>query len=200
MTQSCRTMVFAVVGLCALVAGMAGTRAAAQGAAKIPAWVRPGLVVVYDGVSAFVANGRFSQGIQIVMTTRVTAVANGVVAAVTNVQTVGSPIGGAHLWRCTAGGLCQGDATGMNNHFWVDVAHPAGSWQGPNGEPYRVIGQAPYRYGQRTWAGVGMSYSNPASGTQYVLTYDAATGLVLQYSETNPAQQVHIYMRSATGM
>ena len=51
----------------------------AQGAPQIPTWVHPGVTVVYDADSAFVQNGRFTQGIRTVMTTRVNSVSGGVV-------------------------------------------------------------------------------------------------------------------------
>ena len=170
--------------------------AVAQTAATIPAWVHPGLVVTYDGVSAFVNNGRFSQGIRVVMTTRVISVAAGKVSGVTNVQTVGTPIGGSHSWTCNAAGSCATDMTGLAGKFWVDPAHPADSARGPNGEPYTVMGQAPYSYGGRSWSATTMSYQNPATGVQFMIIFDSKTGLVLAYSETSPGQQVHTYFRS----
>jgi len=189
----------AAVGLSAIGLAVAAPQGMAQTGPTIPAWIHPGLVVVYDGVSAFVRNGRFTQGVREVMTTRVTSVAGNQVSAITNMQTVGAPIGGNHAWICDAAGNCRSDATGLNNKFWVDIAHPADSVKGPNGEPYRVLGQAPYSYGGRTWTGVGMSYVNPATGVQLMLTYDARTGLILQYSETSPSEQVHIYFRTMSG-
>ncbi len=92
--------------LLTIILALCVSTAPAQTAATIPAWVQPGLVVAYDGVSAFVRNGRFSQGIRVVMTTRVTSVSGNKVSGVTQVQTVGSPIGGRHSWTCTAAGNC----------------------------------------------------------------------------------------------
>ncbi len=171
----------------------------AQNGPIIPAWVHPGLVVIYDGVSAFVTNGRFSQGVQVVMTTRVTSVNAGQVAGVTQIQTVGAPIGGSHAWTCNAAGVCRGDATGMNGKFWVDPANPTASVRGPNGEPFTLMGSAPYTVRGKTWAGTTLAYQNPASGWQIVTTYDTKTGLVLAYAENSPSEQVHTYFRSMNG-
>ena len=162
----------------------------------IPVWIKPGMTVAYDGVSAFVNNGRFSQGVQVVMATRVTSVSENMVSGVTQIQTVGTPLVSNHAWTCTAAGNCRSDMPGFSGKFWVDPAHPTESVQGRNGEPYMLVGRAPYSYGGRTWSGATLSYQNPATGWQYVLTFDVKTGLVLAYSETSPGQQVHTYFRS----
>jgi hypothetical protein len=171
----------------------------AQNGPTIPEWVRPGLVVVYDGVSAFVSNGRFTQGIQIVLTTRVNTVAGGQVAGVTQVQTVGSPVGGTHAWTCNAAANCTTDATGFHGKFWVDPANPTASIRGANGETYSIMGSAPYSYNGKTWAATTMSYQNPATGWQLMCIFETKTGLMLAYSETSPAQQAHTYYRSMNG-
>ncbi|MFZ0818732.1 MAG: hypothetical protein WAM91_01590 [Candidatus Acidiferrales bacterium] len=173
--------------------------ASAQNGPVIPAWVHVGVTVMYDGVSAFISNGRPAQPVQVVMTTRVTAVGGGQVSAVTLVQTVGTPLRGSHAWTCNAAGICRGDATGMNNKFWVDPANPAASARGPNGEPYTVMGNSPYSYGGKTWAATTMSYQNPANGVQYMCVFETKTGLIVAYSESNPTQQVHTYLRSVSG-
>lgn len=172
----------------------------AQNAPTIPAWVHPGVTVMYDGVSAFLQNGRFSQGIQVVMTTRVNSVAGGLVNGVTNVQTVGSPVGGAHAWSCNAAGACRADATQLNGQFWVDPANPTASKRGGNGEPFSLMGNAPYNVAGKTWAATTMSYSNPATGVQYMCIFETKTGLILAYAEISPAQQVHTYLRSVSGL
>jgi hypothetical protein len=184
---------------CILVVGavvLAGNSLAAQNAPAIPAWVKPGVTVVYDAVSAFVQNGRFTQGVQAVMTTRVNSVTANQVNGVTNMQTVGSPIGGTHAWVCNAAGVCRGDATGMNGKFWVDPENPTASIRGPNNEPFSLMGSAPYSYGGRTWAATTMSYSNPATGVQYMCVFETKSGLILASAETYPTQQVHAYFRS----
>ncbi len=182
--------------LLTIILALCVSTAPAQTAATIPAWVQPGLVVAYDGVSAFVRNGRFSQGIRVVMTTRVTSVSGNKVSGVTQVQTVGSPIGGRHSWTCTAAGNCISDMGGFSGKFWVDPAHPTDSVRGPNGEPFSVVGRGPYSYGGRSWSGVTLTYQNPATGWQYLLIFDSNTGLILAYSENSPGQQVHTYFRS----
>lgn len=170
-----------------------------QNGPAIPAWVHPGLVVSYDGISAFVNNGRFSQGIQTVITTRVTAVSGGRVSGITQIQTVGSPVGGRHAWTCTAAADCASDVSGFNGKFWVDPANPIASIKGANDERYSMTGKGPYSYRGRTWNATTISYQNPSTGWQLVCTFDSQTGLILAYSETSPGEQVHIYFRSMSG-
>jgi hypothetical protein len=168
----------------------------AQTAPTVPAWVRPGLIVAYDGLSAFVNNGRFTQGIQVLMTSRVTSVSENNVAASTQVQTVGTPLLSTHAWVCNAAGNCKTDATGFSLKFWVDPDDPTSSARGAHGEPYTVVGKGPYTYAGRTWAATTMSYQNKDTGWQLMITFETKTGLVLAYSEVSPGQQVHIYFRS----
>lgn len=165
----------------------------------IPSWIRPGQVVVYDGDSAFVSNGRFTQGIRVVMTTKVNSSSSTQVSGITNVQTVGSPIGGTHAWNCNAGGYCTSDSSGLNGQFWVDPANPTASKRGANGETYALKGTGPYTLNGKTWSGTLMTYENAATGVQLVCTFDSATGLILQYSESSPSEQVHTYFRSMSG-
>jgi hypothetical protein len=172
----------------------------AQNAPTIPAWVHPGVTVIYDAVSAFVQNGRYTQGVQIVMTTRVNSVAGGLVNGVTNTVTVGSGIAGNHAWVCNAGGVCRGDATGINGQFWVDPASPAASKRGGNGETFSFMGSGPYTYNGKTWAASTISYQNPATGVQLMCVFETKSGLIIAYSETSPAQQVHTYLRSVSGI
>ena len=167
-----------------------------QNAPVIPTWIQPGVVVAYDGVSAFVNNGRFSQGIQVVMTTRVTAVGGNKVSGITQLQTVGSPIGGRHAWTCTATADCTSDMPGFSGKFWVDPSNPLASIKGANGERYSMVGKGPYSYRGRSWDATTISYQNPATGWQLVCTFESRSGLVLAYSETSPGQQVHTYFRS----
>jgi hypothetical protein len=155
--------------------------------------------VAYDGVSSFISNGRPAQPVKVVMTTRVTSVNGGQVTGVTQIQTVGTPLVGRHLWTCNAAGVCQSDATGMNGKFWLDPANPTASARGPNGEVYTLIGNSPYSYGGKTWAARTMSYQNPASGVQSMCVFETKTGLIVAYSEGSPSQQVHTYLRSVSG-
>lgn len=170
-----------------------------QAGPVIPAWVHPGLVVSYDGVSAFVNNGRFSQGIQTVMTTRVMSVSGNRVAGVTQMQTVGTPIGGRHTWTCTAAADCTSDMPGFSGKFWVDPANPIASIKGANGERYSFVGKGPYSYRGRSWNATTISYQNPSTGWQLVCTFESQTGLILAYSETSPGEQVHIYFHAMSG-
>ena len=170
-----------------------------QDGPTIPGWIKPGVVVIYDAVSAFVNNGRFSQGIQTVLTTRVMSVNGNRVFGRTNAQTVGSPIGGTHAWSCTAAAQCTTDASTLSGQFWVDPAHPTQSIHGANGEIYSIVGHGPYTYGGHTWDAVMLSSQNPPTGVQLTTTGEAKTGLVLAHSEVTPAQQVHVYFRSMRG-
>src|SRR5215469_14347923 len=138
-----------------------------QNAPAVPAWVHPGVVVSYDAVSAFVNNGRFSQGIQTVITTRVTAVSGNQVSGITQLQTVGTPIGARAAWSCNAAGNCtSSDATGVNGKFWIDPANPTGSIMGAHGERFSLMGKGPYSLHGQTWNAGTLSYSNPATGWQ----------------------------------
>jgi hypothetical protein len=199
--KKCRLAVFtAMICLCALALAIVSPQSVAQNAAVLPAWMRPGIVVVYDTISAFVRNGRFEQGIQTVMTTKVNSISGGIVNGVTNVSTVGTGIGGTHQWACNAAGNCQTDASTLSGQFWIDINHPASSTRGANGEIYKVMGQAPYSNTRgQTWTAVTLSFQNPSTGGQLTTIYDAKTGLVLLHSEVSPAQQVHVYFRTITG-
>jgi hypothetical protein len=168
----------------------------AQNAPAIPAWIHPGLGVTYDGDSAFVTNGRFSQGIRVVITTKVNSSSGTQVSGVTAIQTVGTPVGQQHSWNCNASGNCTGDLAGFSGQFWVDPVNPTASMHGPNGEPYTLKGTGPYTLNGKTWSGTMLVYENSASKVQYVCTFDSKTGLVLQYSESSPSEQVHTFFRS----
>jgi hypothetical protein len=185
-----RQILVIVFSLAVLISGVGG-----QNGPTIPSWVHPGLTVSYDGVSASIANGRPSQSVQVVMTTRVTAVAGNRVSATTQLQTVGTPLRSTHPWTCTSTGNCNTDATGMSGQFWVDPANPTGSAHGAHGEPYTINGHSPYSYGGHTWDATTMSYNNPATGWQLFMVFETKTGLVLAYAETSPAQQVHTYFK-----
>lgn len=171
----------------------------ADNAPTIPSWIHQSLIVTYDGDSAFVTNGRFSQGIRVVMTTKVNSSSSTQVSGITSVQTVGSPIGGTHAWNCNASGYCTSDSSGLNGQFWVDPANPTASKRGANGETYTLKGTGPYTLNGKTWTGTLMVYENAASGVQLVCTFDSKSGLILQYSESSPSEQVHTYFRSTSG-
>jgi len=189
-------MKYLAIAVTILVAVSTATVSAQYGPA-IPAWVKPGLVVTYDGVSAFVNQyGRFKQGIQVVMTTRVNSVSGGRVSGVTQTQTVGTPLRGKFAWVCNAAADCTSDMPGTHGKFWVDPDHAVDSVKGPNGEPFKVVGQGPYSYNGRSWTATMLSYQNPQTGVQINTTFDTKSGLILAHSENSPAEQVHIYFRS----
>ena len=191
---TCIACVLVVAAICATVHSVR-----AQNAPTIPTWIHPGLVVTYDGDSAAVTNGRFSQAIRVVVTTKVNSSSATQVSGVTSIQTVGTPVGQTHSWNCNASGNCASDLPGFSGQFWVDPANPTASTHGPHGEPYTVKGTAPYTLNGKTWTGTMLVYENAASKVQYVCTFDSKTGLVLQYSESNPSEQVHTFYRSMTG-
>jgi len=174
-----------------------GAAVSAQNGPVIPAWVKPGLVLTYDAVSAFVTpRGRFDQPVQILMTTRVTSVSEGRVTATTHFQNVGAPLSADHAWSCDASSNCVMDETQFHGKFWVDPNRAADSVKGPFGEPFRVVGQGPYTYAGKTWDSTMLAYQNPQTGVEYVVSYETRTGLILASSETSPRQQVHAYFRS----
>jgi hypothetical protein len=188
-----RFLIPILIVLCAL------TTVTGQNSPVIPAWVHPGVVVTYDGVSAFVNNGRFSQGIQTLITTRINSISGGKVAGVTQIQTVGTLLSGRHAWSCDAAGNCTADATGFVGKFWIDPANPTASIRGANGERFSLIGKGPYSLRGRSWNAATLNYNNPATGWNIVCIFDSKTGLVLAYSETSPGEQVHTYFRSMSG-
>ena len=168
----------------------------AQPSPSIPAWVHPGLTLVYDGESGAKQNGRYVQAIRVVMVTRVRTASSLAVAAVSQVQTVGAPVGGTIAWMCNASGMCRTRKPGFNAKFWVDPANPAGSVQGPSGEPFTVVGTNVYAVAGKRWNATTMSYQNPSTGWKLLLVFETKTGLVLAYTETNPAEEVHLTFRS----
>jgi len=188
----------AIAGI--LLIALLGTTLTAENRAVIPAWVRPGLVVTYDSVSAFVNQyGQFSQGVRIIMTTRVKSVSDGRVFGSTHIQTVGSPIEGTHEWSCNAAADCIKDETGLHGKFWVDPDHPTDSVKGPFGEIFSVVGKAPYSRNGHDWNAMMLTYKNPDTRVAYDITYEEKTGLILASSEINPGQQVHAYFVSMAG-
>ncbi len=194
--KSLAATVGCVFGLALAVAAV--NCAIAQNGPSIPAWVHPGVVVAYDGISSFVSAGRPTQPVQVVETTRVNSLSGGVVAGISQIQSVGTPVGQTHAWSCNAAGVCQTDATGFNGKFWVDPANPTGSMRGPNGEQFRVMGSSPYSYGGKTWAATTMAYQG--NGVTFMCIFETKTGLIVAYSETYPTQQTHTYLRSTSGM
>jgi hypothetical protein len=167
----------------------------AQTGPTIPGWIHPGLTVMYNGDSAFVQNGRYVQPVQLVLTTRVNSVSSTAVSALTQFQTVGTPLVNRVTWSCNAAGNCQSSAAGFSGQFWVDPNAPTASSHGVNGEPYSIMGQGPYNVAGKTWAATTMTYQNPASGVQLSTVFETKTGLVLAHAENSPAQQAHVFLR-----
>ena len=165
------------------------TLAGAQMRPSTPNWVRPGLVVMYDGGARFM--GPHPSALTLVETTRVQSVSNGRVTGSSNLRNGANPMQNNFNWTCMEGGACDTYPA----RFWVDPQNPTASIHGPNGEPFTVMGRSPSTYGGRTWDGTTMVYQNPASGTQYMVIFDTASGLILAYSESTPAQQTFKHLR-----
>jgi len=164
-------------------------------AALIPSWVQPGVTVVYDGVSSGVQDGQPVNGVQALITLRVTGVSGNTVRGTVEVfnPTLGLPVQlPSNEWSCTDGQVCS-------SRFWVDPANPAGSVKGPNGEPYTEGGPVPYTspFGGPAVSGTNvLYYQNPDSHVEYHMTYQARTGLVVAYAEVYPSQRTYYYFRS----
>jgi hypothetical protein len=192
------TAAFTSVLILAL-AGAAVHSARAQSAPVIPAWIHPGLAVIYDGDAAYVKNGILSPGATVAVTTQVNSVKGNEVFGVTTIQVAGSPAGQKHTWTCSAAERCTSDMPGFSGMFWVDPANPTASIKGPNGEPYSMRGNAPYTRNGMTWAATTISYQNQSTQVQYMCIFETKTGLYLAYSESSPGGQVHTYFRSMSG-
>jgi len=193
---------YAATFICALAIAFPGVTihsVGAQSAPVIPSWIHSGLIVIYDGESAFVKAGKLTPGAAVVVTTQITASDPKQVSGNTQIQSVGAPIGQKHNWTCDATEHCTSDLPGFSGVFWVDPANPTASIRGPNGEQYAMKGNAPYTRNGKTWAATSISYENPANGVQYACIFEAKTGLYLAYSESTPAGQVHTYFRSMSG-
>lgn len=192
MSSSQGVTVLVIRCVTALLVLCSGVAVAATGP-TIPAWVHPGLQIVYNGLSASKVNGTYAQPIRVVIVSRVHAVTPNGVAAESLVETPGGPAGGEILWSCNAAGTCRSNREGFNGKFWVDPAHPVDSVAGPNGEQYAIVGRGPYRLGGKVWNATTMSYQNAATGWKSMIVFETKTGLVLAYSEANPSEEVHEY-------
>src|SRR5262249_42859284 len=70
----------------------------------------------------------------------------------------------------------------------------------PNGQLFSVIpGTAPFTVAGRTWNAVTMTSANTGSGVQFQVVFDANSGLILDYSEHYPTQEVVLLLRGLTG-
>jgi hypothetical protein len=167
----------------------------AQTGPTIPSWIHSGLTVMYNGDSAFVQNGRHVQPVQLILTTRVNSVSSTAVSALTQIQTVGTPLVNRVTWTCNAAGNSQSSAAGFSGQFWVDPNAPTASTHGANGEPYSITGQGPYNIAGKTWAATTMTYQNQASGVRLTTIFETKSGLVLAHAENFPTQQAHVFLR-----
>jgi len=159
--------------------------------AAVPSWVQPGVVVSYDGYSAFVQGGQYQSPVQTVVTMETVSVAGNSVSGTTFVSGPGAPgVMQSYPWTCVEGGACEW-------RYWVDPSNPTGSVKGPNGEVFSVVGSAPYSYGgYAVQDATMMAYENAQTGVEYHITFETRTGLVLAYAEKYPSQQTFLYINS----
>ena len=153
------------------------------------------MTVAYDGVSSGVQNGQPINGVQVILTLRVTEVSGNTVRGTVEVfnPTLGLPVQlPSNEWSCTDGQVCS-------SRFWVDPTNPAGSAKGPNGEPYTEGGPVDYHSPLGGPAVTGTNvlyYQNADTQVEYHMTYQARTGLVVAYAEIYPTQRTYYYFRS----
>jgi len=163
--------------------------------AAVPSWVQPGVVVAYDGVSSGIQNGQPVNGVQTLITLRVTSVSGNTVTGTTEVT---NPQIDPSIWHLDYQWTCV-DGTTCDWRFWVDPANPTSSVKGPNGEPYTIGGPVTYQSplgGQPVTGTYVMYYSNADTHVEYHLTYEARTGLIAAYAEKYPTQQTYLYLKS----
>jgi len=175
---------------------LAAAEASAQQPPAVPTWVRPGLVVTYTGDSAYMRNGAVTQPIAVTMTTRVTSVSGNVVAGVTQVQNGNAPLSQTISWWCSSSGACRSNKAGSNGKFWVDPADPVTSSLGPNGEQMTVIGNSTYTLNKHVYNATTLGYQNKATGLRLLLVFETTSGLVLEYAESGPAEQMHLFFQT----
>jgi len=158
----------------------------------VPSWVQPGLVVSYDGISASLIGGEPQNGVYTVMTTQVDSASRDAVSGTTKVYIPSASMGGwSYSWQTS-----EGDPWKDVHRFWVDPADPSSSVKGPNGEVLSIVGQEPFSYGGRSWDATLMAYKNEETGTEYHLTFETKTGLILAYTEMYPSQNTFLYFKS----
>jgi hypothetical protein len=164
----------------------------------IPAWVSQGTRISYDGYSGFVTvvgdhkeysspvHTRWDVTVNKVTTDSITFYLDSYIAELPELQHTTL----THTWTY-----------GDNYDFciWVDPADPTSTVVAPVGMPYTFMGIQPY-----TLQTTGQYYVRAGlivadilgTGTQYSITYDADTGLVLAHSFTSPGEDVYLYLIS----
>jgi hypothetical protein len=173
-----------------------GELATAQNSTAIPSWVRPGVVVTYNGFSSFLRGGQPDKSVTVVETTEVISVSGNAVSGISHIRNPSIPLPAQDAkWLSVEGTACSG----YFGRFWVDPLHPTDSVKGPNGESFTVKGHGPYSLGGQTWNSTGLTYENPSTGVRYDLTFDADSGLILAYAEVSPAQQAYKFFASIAG-
>jgi len=163
--------------------------------ALIPSWVQPGVTVVYDGVGSGIQNGQPVNGVQTLITMRVTSVSGNTVAGTYNVI---NPTIDPSIWQLNGQWSCI-DGQACDWRFWVDPTNPAASVKGPHGEPYTEGGPVSYSspLGGPVLDGTHvLYYQNADTHVEYHLTYQARTGLIAAYAEIYPSQLTYLYFRS----
>jgi hypothetical protein len=170
--------------VCVIAAAIGIFSGQRDGSAAVPAWVQPGVTAVYQG---------FQGNVVVLATSTINNRSGDAVSGTPIVRcTGGSVCGNTYNWNCTSSGP---DCGGFQ--FWVDTANPTASFTGPNGEILSVQGSAPIRDGNGTTIGngvtynaVSMAYTDPQNGFTVHVEYEAASGLLLSYSQMpNPVTE-----------
>jgi len=187
---------FRVPVIVALVLSLTAFASAQQQPPAVPTWIRPGLVVTYTGDSAFMQGGKVTQPISVTMTTHVTSVSANQVVGVTQVQNGNAPLTQTISWWCSSSGACRSNKAGSNGKFWVDPANPVASALGPNGEQMTVIGSMTYALNKHVYNATTMGYQNKATGLRMLLVFETSSGLMLEYAESAPTEQMHLFFQS----
>jgi hypothetical protein len=164
-------------------------------AQTIPSWIRQNTIVAYDTASAALSDGVPVSGQSLTGVEQITVATVSATAVAGTVQSTFPEFVETNQFSCNAFGAC----TGFPAQFWVDPADPTHSKFGPEGQPLTIIGTAPLTVAGVTWTAVTMAYTNAASGVQFVTIFDVNSGLILEYSEHYPSEEVILTLRGLAG-
>lgn len=167
------------------------TLLAGEGSAAVPDWVRPGMSLTYEGMTASIQDGQPVSGMQMVMTTTVDRAAENSVSGSTRVDIPNAPTyGWTYNWTAV-----EGESWRDVHRFWVDPKDPTASVRGPEGEELSVVGQEIYEREGKTWQATIMAARS--QGAEVSLTYETESGLILAYAEKRSSQHLSIFLGSA---
>jgi hypothetical protein len=164
-------------------------------AVQIPSWIKQNTIVAYNFSSAALSNGLPVSGQSLAGIEQIT------VSSVSSTVVAGTVITAFNGLKDTAQFSCNlvGACVGFPAQFWVDPADPTHSRFGPNGEPFTIIGTGPFQAAGVSWTAVTMAYTNAATGVQLVTIFDINSGLILEYSENYPTEEVILQLRAISG-